>query len=139
MKKYYNISSENCHFYSREISQYIARTCLHNDNLDESMYQPLTVALAALASIKCPKMYNGCQMSDHCPLGYVSTIISEVFSCESQYRCLQSRICLPEKYICDWYPQCPLEDDEKLCNLRSLLFFLVRKHAHAMFCNFSRL
>ena len=32
-KKYYKLSSENNHFYSREILQYITRTCLRNDNV----------------------------------------------------------------------------------------------------------
>ena len=35
-KKYYIFSSENNHFYSREIFQYIARTCLRNDRLLET-------------------------------------------------------------------------------------------------------
>ena len=38
--------------------------------------------------------------------------------CVSQYRCLQSNVCLSLDYLCDGTRQCPLGDDERFCDFR---------------------
>ena len=45
---------------------------------------------------------------------------SEMRSCASHYRCLQSSICLPQYYVCDGIRHCPEGDDERLCHFRYL-------------------
>ena len=52
----------------------------------------------------------------HCQLFTYENFILDSVICQSEYRCLQSSICLPQHYLCDGFPQCPLGDDERLCN-----------------------
>ena len=65
----------------------------------------------------CQSEYR-CLLSSIClPQHYLCYgYVSDTMTCESEYRCLQSSICLPRHYLCDGYPQCPLGDDERLCN-----------------------
>ena len=54
-----------------------------HDILDELEFQsdcgPLAVTSAALESLKSPLIYNGYQVSDRCPLGYLFVCMKDSF------------------------------------------------------------
>ena len=47
------------------------------------------------------------------PMFFTDTML-----CKSQYRCLNSTICLNKKYLCDSHRHCPYGDDERQCHFK---------------------
>ena len=64
----------------------------------------------------CLPLYVRCNDVLDCPGGEDETACN-LYECPGFYRCRGSRVCLHPDHVCDGVFQCPLRDDELLCDL----------------------
>ncbi len=84
--------------------------------------RPIGIIVIFSIHYKCPGFYcvpwqYVCDGIWHCPGGREEMNCSKR-SCENQFRCRNSSICLHTLSICDAHLDCPLHDDEVFCDTK---------------------